>query len=282
MRIERAGRLRPALPVLAEGPGWLVVAKPPRTLVHRTTLEPRALAALQIVRGMVGRRVYPIHRLDRPASGCLLFATDPDLAGPLSAALAAGQKEYVAFVRGAARWEGVRRVETPMKDPLGTLKEACSDVAVLGAADEPRCSLLHVWPRTGRFHQVRRHCRDLGHPLVGDTAHGDSRVNRWWRENGGVTRLGLHAARLTLPAPGGGEIRAECPLFEDQAAAFARLPYWESAVAALPLLGRAPLAIPDWGPAPLPANASEAAADAEDAVDLDPAAPALAALPEDA
>lgn len=277
MRIERGGRLRPALPVLAEGPGWLVVAKPPRTLVHRTALEPRALAALQIVRGMVGRRVYPIHRLDRPASGCLLFATDAALAGPLSAALAAGQKEYLAFVRGAARWEGVRRVETPMKDPLGTLKQACSDVAVLGASDEPRCALLRVWPRTGRFHQVRRHCRDLGHPLVGDTAHGDSRVNRWWRENGGVTRLGLHAARLCLPAPGGGEIVAECPLFDDQADAFARLPFWSAAIDAWPLLGRSPLPIPDWGPAPRATTPDEAAAAAEDTAD-----DGAAALPEDA
>jgi tRNA pseudouridine65 synthase len=113
----------------------------------------------------------------------------------------------------------------------------------LGRSAEPRCSLLRVEPRTGRYHQVRRHVRDLNHPIVGDTDHGDTRVNRWWRENEGLTRLGLHALTLELDLPGGGRLSATCPLFADHAELWARMPWWEEARAALPALDLPPLPV---------------------------------------
>ncbi len=240
-------RHAPPLPVLAEGPGWLVVAKPPGMLVHRSEQLPFAEAALQVVRDQVGRHVYPIHRLDRSASGCLLFSTEKTLAGPLSAAMSSpeARKTYVAFVRGHFAAEGEVRVDTPMKDDNGILKEASSTVWCLGRSREPRCSLLRVEPRTGRYHQVRRHVRDLHHPILGDTDHGDSHVNRWWRETYGNRRLGLHCASLTLPLPDGGTLSATCPLFADHAALWSTLPWWEEACAAFPALTLPPLPLRD-------------------------------------
>lgn len=235
-------RARP-LPVLAEGPGWLVVAKPPGLLVHRAEQMPDAEAALQVVRDQVGKHVYPIHRLDRQASGCLLFATEKALAGPLSAAMSApeARKIYLAFVRGRFAADGPVQVDTPMKDDNGLPKEASSTVWCLGRSHEPRCSLLRVEPRTGRYHQVRRHVRDLHHPILGDADHGDSKVNRAWRESHGNYRLGLHCSELHLPLPDGGAIDAECPLFADHARIWPTLPWWDEAVAAYPLLARDPL-----------------------------------------
>lgn len=242
----RRRRRHPPLVILAEGAGWLVVAKPPGLLVHRSELMPSAPAALQVVRDQLGRHVYPIHRLDRSASGCLLFATEKSLAGPLSAALAApeARKTYLAFVRGRFVADGPVEVTTPMKDDNGILKDAASTVWCVGRSAEPRCSLLRVEPRTGRFHQVRRHVRDLKHPVVGDTDHGDSKVNRWWREQGGVARLGLHCLSLELDLPDGGRLDVTCPLFADQATAFARLPWWDEARATLPALELPPM--PMW------------------------------------
>lgn len=233
----------PPLAVLAEGPGWIVVAKPPGMLVHRAPQMPRAEAALQVVRDQVGRHVYPIHRLDLQASGCLLFATDKALAGPLSTALAApdAEKVYVAFVRGALTAEGPLRVENPMRDDNGFLKDAVSIVTRLGSSREPRCSLLRVEPVTGRWHQVRRHVRDLHHPILGDADHGDSKVNRWWRETYGNHRLGLHCLSLGLTLPDGQRLAATCPLFEDHARIWRQLPWWADAVAAEPALDLAPL-----------------------------------------
>jgi tRNA pseudouridine65 synthase len=62
-------------------------------------------------------------------------------------------------------------------------------------------TLLLCHPRTGRTHQIRRHLRKaLQSPIIGDSEHGDSRVNRFWRETIGLDRLGLHCWYLELPS----------------------------------------------------------------------------------
>lgn len=225
----------PQCAILARGEGWIVVAKPPHLLTHRNDFTPREPAAVQCVRDMIGCQVYPIHRLDRSASGCLLFATLRELAGPISQAFSQGQKTYVAFVRGNYLPTEPVVVDRPMADENGVTREARSVVRRLAGSDDPRCSLLHVAPETGRFHQVRRHVRDLNHPIVGDGEHGDRNVNRWWAKERGVTRLGLHCA--TLRVPWTEPIEVDCPLFEDHADLFATMPWWEEALAAMPTLG---------------------------------------------
>jgi tRNA pseudouridine65 synthase len=252
---------RRALPVLASTDAWIVVAKPPWLLVHRDAMSPYADAALQRVRNQTGGRVSPIHRLDRQVSGCLLFARDPAWAGPLSRALtgSGARKQYVALVRGAwKRGPEPVVVDTPMKDDNGILKEARSTVTPIAWSTEPRCSLLLVEPHTGRFHQVRRHVRDLDHPIIGDTKHGDSHVNRDWREERGMRRVALHCLSLRVPLegvdPAGGEptevaIDVTCPLFSDFADVLRGLPFFDEAAARLPALSLPPLPSP---PPPAP------------------------------
>ncbi len=221
-----------------------MVAKPPAVLVHRNALEPRAEAALQRLRDQLGQRVYPIHRLDRAASGCLLFALERPWASRLQTALNAesAEKRYIAFVRGEFRAEGPVLVENPMADENGVVKEARSLVTCLGSSREPRCSLLLVEPYTGRYHQVRRHVRDLAHPIIGDTKHGDSRINRQWREDYGMRRLGLHCIQLSLPLDAGDErVEAVCPLFTDMHRVVSQMPWWEEAVEKFPALRLPPL-----------------------------------------
>jgi len=61
-------------------------------------------------------------------------------------------------------------------------------------------TLLLCRPHTGRTHQIRRHVQKaLQSPIIGDSEHGDSRVNRFWREKIGLDRLGLHCWYLDLP-----------------------------------------------------------------------------------
>lgn len=239
----------PRLVVLASGDGWLVVAKPPRVISHRNAAHPREYAMLQRVRDHVGGRVWLVHRLDRATSGCQLFATRQSLAGPLSKALAAGQKSYLAMVRGWFKHEAPVEVDSPIKYPDGSYKEAQSTVQLLGRSHEPRCSLLLVHPVTGRHHQVRRHVRDLHHPVLRDGYHGDSRVNRWWRENHGMARLALHAWRLALDLPSGERLDVTCPLFVDHAVLFRRMPWWGAATEHLPQLAGDPLPLVDVDPA---------------------------------
>lgn len=229
------GPHRPLI-VVARGERYICVAKPPWIVVHRTADMPHASAALQRVRDMVGRQVFPIHRIDRPASGCLLFATDQDYAGPLSAAFNEGTKTYVAFVRGNPKFTEPVLVEKPMKDDRGIERAAASLVERLGGSDEPRCGLLRVKPENGRYHQVRRHVRDLNHPVIGDGEHGDGKVNRWWREEGEFERVGLHCLKMEFTLPEGEPLEIVCPLFEDMARVLRRLPFWDEAVALEPAL----------------------------------------------
>ena len=239
-----------SLSILARGEGWVVVAKPPRLLVHRAEEGPEEAAyALQLVRDLVGTHVHPIHRLDRPTSGCLLFGLDKGWARDLQAALGSeeAEKVYLAFVRG--RWQhgdAVVRVDRPMTNSRGHEREALSFVRCLATSAEPRCSLLEVHPRTGRYHQVRRHVRDLSHPILGDSQHGDTRVNRWWREHFALPRLGLHCLSLRLPLPDGTWLEATCPPFEDLAALWRRMPWWADATARRPELTLPPLPLPDY------------------------------------
>ncbi|MGB0641247.1 MAG: pseudouridine synthase [Myxococcota bacterium] len=217
------------------------MAKPPRLLVHRNMYHPRADACLQRVRDQVGDYVYPIHRLDHQASGCLLFAKQRDWAGPLQTSLTSGRKTYAAFVRGYFKHEKPVLVDTPMKDDNGFLKEASSVVELLGRSHDPRCSLVRVRPQTGRWHQVRRHVRDLHHPCIGDANHGDSRINRWWRENSSANRLGLHCLSLELELPNGDSLSVKCPLFDDQHTVFSSLPWWQEACSREPILTLPPI-----------------------------------------
>ncbi len=240
MRAQSSGASTP-LPILAQSDGWVVVAKPPRLVVHRNEHMPRAYAALQRVRDQVGCSVYPIHRLDAAASGCLLFATDRAMAGPLSAALTAGDKTYVALVRGVCGEPSHVVVDRALRDDQGIVKEAVTEFTCIARTPEPRCSLVIARPKTGRFHQIRRHLRGISHPIIGDVGHGDRHVNRWWRDNGGIHRLALHCLSLSLELPGGGRLEVTSPLFEDLGAAWAPLPFWPDVVAQMPELAQPPL-----------------------------------------
>jgi tRNA pseudouridine65 synthase len=64
-----------------------------------------------------------------------------------------------------------------------------------------RWSLVQASPRTGRLHQIRRHLKHLGHPIVGDVNYGKGDINRLFRERYGLRRLALHAAALSFTHP---------------------------------------------------------------------------------
>lgn len=237
----------PELRVLAEGEGWVCLAKPPWVISHRGPGDREERALLQMARDLLGCRVHLVHRLDRQTSGCVLIATDPDTTTRLHAALKepTATKTYVTLVRGRFASDEAVRVETPMKDGKGVEREAASTVSCLGRSRSPRCSLLRVQPETGRFHQVRRHVRDLHHPILGDAEHGDTRENRRWREQHGLKRLALHCLRVELDLEGQ-RLGITSPLFMDQAELFARLPFWEQARSAEPALSLPPLPYPGW------------------------------------
>ena len=197
----------------------MVVAKPSGLLVHRTEASADEAAVLQLARDATGgAHVYPVHRLDRGASGVLVLARSPQAARLLHEQLEEGRadKRYLALVRGAPPDAGVidhpipRREDGP-RVPALTEYTRRAVVSVMvddperGGAREQLYALVEARPRSGRLHQIRRHLKHLGHPLIGDANYGRGEHNRLCRERFGLARLALHAASLAFDHPSTGE-----------------------------------------------------------------------------
>ena len=207
------------------------VNKPPGLLVHRTGLDAgETRFALQLLRDQLGQPVWPVHRLDKGTSGVLLFALDAGTARSLGQAFESGaglHKTYQAVVRGWPADEGLidhplRRLPDDMRTEREEVQEAVTRFRTLERYELPlpqggfattRCALLELQPLTGRRHQLRRHCKHIAHPIVGDATHGKGPLNRAVAAFLGEQRLWLHALRLEMVHPVSGQtLNIESPL----------------------------------------------------------------------
>jgi tRNA pseudouridine65 synthase len=214
------------------------IDKPSGLLVHRTTLDRTATHfAVQLLRDQIGRRVYPVHRLDRGTSGVLLFALDAEVARRLSAQFLdrAVGKRYFAVVRGHPPEAGtidhpLARQRDDYEPPLSPDAPADPQPAVthyrrLAVAELPyavdrypssRYALLELRPETGRRHQIRRHLKHVSHPVIGDSTYGKGSHNRLFARLFGTSRLLLACAGLQLTHPVTGRpLRLSASLADD-------------------------------------------------------------------
>lgn len=166
----------------------VVVDKPSGWVVHAARVgEAHDLRAWLAGAGHPG--LAPLHRIDRGASGVVLFSAVPSVRKALGEAFAAGavDKRYVALVHGRTHQKGIVRV--PVDDQPAVTRYRLLEP--LGGF-----SWLGVRPETGRKHQIRRHLHGLGHPIVGDERYRPAGFRPVPAFPG---RLCLHAARLALP-----------------------------------------------------------------------------------
>lgn len=220
------------LPVVYEDDCLIVIHKPTGMFVHRSA-EDRSETnfVLQIVRDMVGGFVFPVHRLDRATSGILLLAKSREVAALLSQMFANRlvSKTYEALVRGHCGERGVIEVpmisargrDKPKGHPFREPQEAVTTFERQERYDIPmmsdrypttRCSLISAQPLTGRYHQIRRHCNYISHPIIGDSSHGDSRQNRFYTANFNCQRMMLAAVKVRLQHPVADEtLEIVCP-----------------------------------------------------------------------
>ena len=212
------------LQVLHQDDVLVAIDKPSGMVVHRSELVNDRHTCMTLLRDQLGRRVSPVHRLDRGTSGVLLFAFDATGARVLTQALAqpATRKLYLAAVRGWPAEEGL--IDRPL-DVEGKVVEAATRYRRLAASELPvatgprhatsRFALLEVELLTGRLHQIRRHLQGENWPVLGDNGHGDVRQNRRLRELFGVGRMLLHARTVRFAHPGGGVLELTAPLPAD-------------------------------------------------------------------
>jgi len=189
----------------------VAVNKPSGLAVHRGWAQDGPYALTE-VRDAIGAWVYPVHRLDRGASGVLLFALSSEAARVLCGRFERGemQKRYHALVRGAPPDELVIEHALRAEDD-GPAQAAVT--AVTRLAQYGRYAWVEARPRTGRLHQIRRHLKHIACPIIGDIRYGKGEHNRFFRENHNLGRLALHASALgTTALHSGTPLVIEAPL----------------------------------------------------------------------
>ena len=114
--------------ILAQTDDYIAVNKPADMLVHRTWLScGETVFLLQTLRDQLGRHVFPVHRLDRPTSGIMLFALHREAAqyftGQFGSRLV--RKTYLAIARGWTDDAGC--IDYPLKEQLDKIADRYAD-----------------------------------------------------------------------------------------------------------------------------------------------------------
>ena len=205
----------------------VAIDKPAGMLVHpgRDPEGPEWIA-MKRLRDQLSRQVFPVHRLDRPTSGVLLFALDKQTAGLAQQVFELRKvvKTYHAIVCGISPQEWL--CETPLrKNPEDeSLPARTSFERLMVTSETPfpadptlSLSLLKATPTTGRFHQIRRHLLEAGIPIVGDFRYaGQDRSYALGAILGIGTRMLLQAKLLEFLHPRTAEpMRIEAPTDAD-------------------------------------------------------------------
>ena len=199
------------LPIVYRDDDYLAINKPAGLLVHRTPLARDATEfAVDMLQEQIDQKVYSLHRIDRKTSGVLLFGLHRPIA-QASQELFAQQrikKRYLAIVRG--RFPAAMIHERELKDDNGHLKSAVTEFSCISQCQmdiatakfpTSRYSLIEAKPRTGRFHQIRRHLNRLNHPILADRPHGCSEQNRLMLKHFQLNQMMLHAIEMKFIHP---------------------------------------------------------------------------------
>jgi RluA family pseudouridine synthase len=203
------------IPVIAAGDGWMVVEKPSGMSVHN---DPGSDLVSHVSRdprraGTFG--VHPVHRLDRATSGLMILCSAPEALRFFAKQFEAGTviKGYVAVLHGRMQtvpgdgewsaWDwplaadaGGRR----FPQGRGAVKECCTRFRARELSRH--YTMVECEPLSGRTHQIRRHAKLAGHPVVGDRRYGSLRSIAHVRKQCGFMRLALHAMQIRVVPPG--------------------------------------------------------------------------------
>ena len=222
------------LSIIHQDDNLVVINKPSGLLVHRSPIDKHETRfAVQELRNQIGQHVYPLHRLDKPTSGVLIFALSSEAASFYGQQFQEHEihKTYLALVRGHG--PNQLSIDHALKDEAddyagitggGEAKPALTHMKCLNQFEIPlmvdrypttRLSLMQCKPVTGRKHQIRRHLKHIGHPIIGDSRHGKGVLNRACEGYFGAGRLWLACTQMVLARRDGSALVVDAPLAAD-------------------------------------------------------------------
>jgi 23S rRNA pseudouridine1911/1915/1917 synthase len=214
------------LQIVFENDDLMVVDKPAGMVVHPSaghqsgTLVHAILAHAPDLRGVGEERRPGIsHRLDKDTSGLIVIAKHDQAMAALQAQFKERtvEKRYLALVDGTPNTSS-GRIEAPIgRDPshrkrmaVVPLSRGRESLTIFHTLERlSRHTLLEVFPRTGRTHQIRVHLAYIGVPIVADRLYGRRKTSY------PLSRQFLHATELTITLPGDERMTFEAPLPPD-------------------------------------------------------------------
>ncbi len=216
---------------LYEDADLAIVDKPAGVAVIPVPGAPPAACLRDRVAAALGSRAWVVHRIDRDASGVVVFGRSAEAHRGLSLAFDTGgvATRYAALVHGVpapaagaidvALRDARRGKARPALPDEPDARPAATDYAVTRSwrDGERRIAEVAATPHTWQHHQVRVHLRSIGTPILGDAVYG--RAAAAALAGVPVPRLALHAASIEVPHPSGGRrVSAAAPWPGDLAA----------------------------------------------------------------
>lgn len=199
---------------------WFV--HPPENPRYRRGLKRRT--CVQWLSDTQNKKAYPAHRLDAATEGIFICGKNKEVTAHLNLQFKNHEveKKYYAIVRGWIKPEN-GQIDLPLlnnstqemancETHFKTLARIEHAIKISKKFETSRYSLIEVAPKTGRWHQIRRHMNRISHPIIGDREHGDSHHNRYYRDQLKIDGLCLWAKELNLTHPlSGQKVKFESP-----------------------------------------------------------------------
>ncbi len=146
-----------------------------------------------------------VHRLDLGTSGVLVVGLNKEAISNLGKQFMQRETTKVYLAEAAGLMEGSGHIDLPLRTdwenrPYQIVdftqgRPAQTDYEVIGINLQRHTSLVRLYPKTGRSHQLRVHLKELGHPILGDHLYAPPEVFA------ASPRLNLHAQYLCFRHP---------------------------------------------------------------------------------
>jgi RluA family pseudouridine synthase len=200
------------IPILVDTDSFLAANKPEGLAsIPGSSHETNSL--LSILEASTGKKLFRVHRIDKDASGVILFAKDPETHRYLNDQFERRevQKTYRVLVHNVVEVNS-GEISKPIRQfgsgrmGVDAIRGKPSLTNFELAKRFKDYTLLNVMPVTGRRHQIRVHFYSLGHPVVGDLTYGQKSLQKAY------PRLMLHASAISLALPSGNRVKISAPI----------------------------------------------------------------------
>ena len=196
--------------IIYEDNNIIIFDKPASFAVHSGTNIGYGLIDLIRIARKECERIDLLHRLDKDTSGCIIFTKNLNTLRGLQKKIINNEieKKYICLVDGI--WnKNQKKIEMKLLRK-GKEKKSISKIKIL--KHYKYTTLLEVEILTGRYHQIRKQCSSLNHPIICDNKYGNKEINKIYKEKG-LNRIFLHSCSIKFNYKR--EIEIKLPIAED-------------------------------------------------------------------